>query len=202
MGSESSLDSFIDHINKNVYGMKFTVTTHKNNIDFLDLHTFKQDCILYTKKQFKSTDRNGYIPTRSCHPPKWKMAISKGQFIHIKRNCSLQQDYIEQTDTLIHRFMDKGYPQNTLLKIREQVGASYRQALLTTKEKAEREYDVTFITSFSKQFKTLEQSIKKNWFILQIDPILSKVLPIRPKCIYRRAPGSRTRLVKNIPDPP
>lgn len=77
-----------------------------------------------------------------------------------------------------------------------------RQTLLETKVKDDKAYDVTFITGFNKQYKHLENSIKKYWPILQKDPILNKILPNRPKFIYRRAPGLRTKLIKNIPDPP
>lgn len=108
------------------------------------------------------------------------MAIPKGQFVCIKRNCTLYRDYIEQTDILIKRFTDKGYPHDILLKIREQVGDMDRQALLTTKQRTEKEYDITFITGFNKQLTFLEQSIKKYWPILQKDPILNKVLPSKP----------------------
>lgn len=182
--------------------MKFTVKAHKQNIDFLDLHIFKHDGMLNTQTYFKNTDRNGYIPVRSCHHPRWKMAIPKGQFMRIKRNCTIHQDYMEQTDVLVQTFKDKGYSHDLLLKVREQVGNMDRNALLATKKKEEKDYNVNFITGFNKQFKYLEQSIKKYWPILQKNPILNKILPSKPKFIYRRAPGLRTKLVKNIPDTP
>lgn len=82
------------------------------------------------------------------------------------------------------------------------MGGIDRNALLTTKKKEEKEYDVTFITGFNKQFKFLEQIIKKYCPVLQKDPILNNVLSSKPKFIYRRAPGLRIKLVRNIPDPP
>ncbi|XP_073491244.1 uncharacterized protein [Aquarana catesbeiana] len=53
------------------------VNAHRQQIDFLDLNIFKDGDKLDAKTHFKSTDRNGYIPVRSCHHLKWKMVIPK-----------------------------------------------------------------------------------------------------------------------------
>lgn len=60
----ATLNEFIEQINRNKYGMKFTTNIHDKHGDFLDLHIFKDD--------FKSTDRNGYITIGSCPQPQWK----------------------------------------------------------------------------------------------------------------------------------
>lgn len=75
------------------------------------------------------------------------MAILKGQFIHL--------DYMEQTDVLLQRFRDKGYSHDHLLEVRDQVGRMNRDALLETKVKDKKAYDIAFITGFNKQFKHL-----------------------------------------------
>lgn len=94
-GSKGELDNFTQHINSNRCAIKFTVNIERESVNFLDLVIFKSQKALCTKTCFKSTDRNGYIPLTSCHHPKWKMAIPKGQFTRIKRNCDLIKDFID-----------------------------------------------------------------------------------------------------------
>lgn len=80
---------------------------------------------------------------------------------------------------VMQRFLDKGYVHDCWLSETQ---------------------DITFITGFNKQYKHLENIFKKYWPILQKHPTLKEILPNRPKFIYRKAPGLRTKLVKNVPD--
>lgn len=167
--------------------MKFTVNIHDQQADFLDLHIFMDGDKLRTKIHFKTTDRNGYIPVGSCHHPQWKTANPKCHIrMRIRRKCSALKDYVDQTNVLIQRFLDKGYPHARLLKVRDSVGRMNRETLLESKHKEVATRDITFITGFNKQYKHLEKSIKKYWPILQKDPTLNQILQSRPKFIYRR----------------
>lgn len=60
-----------------------------------------------------------------------------------------------------------------------------------------------FITGYNTEYKALGEIIKKkNWPIIRNHPHLSKILPPRPKFIYRRARRIRDVIVKNVPEPP
>lgn len=127
--------------------MKFTVNSHRQHIDFLDLHIFKNDDTLKHQNLFQK-----YRPKWLHSNLKWKMTIPKGQFTRIKRNCTMHQDYIEQTDVLIQRFRDKGYLYDHLLEVRDLVGNANRDTLLATKKENVQACDVPFFTGFNKQF--------------------------------------------------
>lgn len=88
------------------------------SIDYLDLQIFKDKGELCTKTFFKKTDRNVYIPTSSCHHPKWIGNIPKGQLLRIRRNCLRVEDYDIQADILINRFREKGYKPEQLIKLK------------------------------------------------------------------------------------
>lgn len=104
---------------------------------------------------------------------------------------------------MIERFVDKGYNRQELVATRERVGNMDRETILQNRNR-ERNYKdgVLFITGFNKQYKELEDIIKKNWPIISSDPQLSKILPLKPTFIYRRAKRIRDQIVKNVPDPP
>lgn len=77
-----------------------------------------------------------------------------------------------------------------------------RKTLFETKVREPKLCNLSFITGFNKQYKHLEKGIRKHWPILKRDHTLRELLPNNPSFIYLRAPGLRTNLVQNIPDPP
>lgn len=62
--------------------------------------------------------------------------------------------------------------------------------------------EITFIAGFNNQYKDVERIIKKYWPIFQEDQVLSKILPGKPKFVYRKPPTLRNYLVHNVTDPP
>lgn len=64
---------------------------------------------LVTKCFFKQTDLNSYLSIHSGHHPTWIKNVPKGQFIRIRRNCTLDEDYTMQAQVLKNRFVEKGY---------------------------------------------------------------------------------------------
>lgn len=125
-GTTDSLTKFLDNLNNNKYGITFTGKWSPDKIDYLDLEIFKTGEKLLTRTFFKPTDRNGYIPTASCHHPRWKTNVPKGQLLHIRRNCDKSEDFNTQADILIGKFQEKGYDKEKLLKLKADIMAADR----------------------------------------------------------------------------
>lgn len=157
---------------------------------------------MLTRTYFKNVDRNGYVSTRSCYHSRWIGAIPKGQVIRVKRNCHDKKDYLSQSDKLIERFNEKGFKRKDLTKTWDEIGKRERNEFLTQKQKKEQQVDMAFITGYHTQYKSVEKIVRKYWPILLKNPILSKTLPKRPLFMYRKAPGIRNRIAKNVLDPP
>lgn len=85
-GTESDLHLYIAHMNQNKYGLKFSAEVSNVSINYLDLTIRKNGVRFETLTFFKPTDRNGFVPTSSCHHPQWLGTIPKGQYIILKRN--------------------------------------------------------------------------------------------------------------------
>lgn len=66
-GTECELQALFKEINQNIYGITFYGTWSKQTIYYLDLQLYKNNGYINTRTFFKSTDRNAYIPTNSCH---------------------------------------------------------------------------------------------------------------------------------------
>lgn len=103
------------------------------------------------------------IPTTSCHHPKWIGNIPKEQFMRVHKNCSNRGDYEIQSGVLMHRFLEKGYTKRKLETLRNEVKMMNREAMLNTrkKDKKNKGVEITLLTGFNRQYKTLEKILKK-----------------------------------------
>lgn len=174
-----------DEMNQNKYVISFTGKSDQQQIDYLDLQIFKKCDELHTKTFFKSTDRNGYILVISCHHPKWKENVPKGQLMRLRRNCHNVKDFNVQ----MNKFIDKGYQEETLTKLKVEIMNMDRNSLLVKRNRSnDSQTDVAFITGFNNQYRSIERIIRKYWPILKSDRILSKILTKKTRFMYNKAP--------------
>lgn len=127
--------------------------------------------------------------------------------MRIYRNCSNPNEYEEQADIIINRFVEKGYNKKELTILKEKVKTMDRKMLIEGKldhhkKEKNKNLDMAFLPGYNRQYKTMESILEKHWPILQSDKILNSVLPKRPIFIYRKAPSLRNKLVHNALDPP
>lgn len=89
-------ESVFKNRNKSLCFYRRTVV---NYLD-LDLTISKKGNKFETKTYFKTTDRNGFVPTTSCPHPQWIGAIPKGQYMRLRCNCPTNEDFVTQADVL------------------------------------------------------------------------------------------------------
>ncbi|CAI9617156.1 unnamed protein product [Staurois parvus] len=85
-----------------------------------------------------------------------KLVGAKSQFTRIKRNCSLRKDFVDQTDVLIDRFIEKGYKKPFLSTEREMIDKKDRSTFLSNRKIKNNNFDMAFITNFNNQYKEIE----------------------------------------------
>ena len=190
-GPEASLKLFLEKMNRNNYGLTFTAETSMTTVNYLDLTIRKKGEKFQTLTYFKATDRNGFVPTSSCHNPLWIGAVPKGQYMRLKRNCDTDEDFCIQAKHLTNRFLEKGYAADTLQQVFNQVSVIDRKTLLTSKPKKEFKSEAAFISGFHRQYRQVEAIFKRHWPILMKDKDLKSSISGVPKFIYRKAPGLR-----------
>ncbi|XP_040212329.1 uncharacterized protein LOC120943214 [Rana temporaria] len=132
-GDLPSLQLFMDKLNSNTKNIVLTWTVSHDKINFLDLEIFKSDNVLLTKNYFKTVDRNGYIPLSSCHHRLWLCNIPRGQFVRLRRNCTLESDYLAQSQELSNRFVSKGYSRPLIMQETEKVRLLERSVIVADK---------------------------------------------------------------------
>ncbi|KAM4770876.1 uncharacterized protein WCC33_002646 [Rhinophrynus dorsalis] len=136
-GSSKLLEEFFHFINANDLNLKFTYTCSTKEIEFLDLCLFVHEGHILTKTHFKTVDQNSYIPYTSMHKRVWLDNIPKGQFIRIRRNCSLIGHYWEQGVILIKRFLERGYDIHIVCQAFLEVLSLNRKDLIKTRSEKE-----------------------------------------------------------------
>lgn len=204
-GSKESLMTLLETMNDNDRNISLTWDINKDRIHFLDLEILNTSEGMITRSFFKATDRNSYISTTSCQHKPWLDNIPRGQFMRMRRNCTLEDDFETQSDRLEGMFLDKGYRKEFLKRERNMVRNLSRDDLLRDKNAAvgNKEFDGTCIVlDYSLQSKDVERILKKYWSVLKQDTHLKDLLSDKPKIVYKKAPSLRDRLVHNIVEPP
>ncbi|XP_063796437.1 uncharacterized protein LOC134958036 [Pseudophryne corroboree] len=203
-GQEDELLIFTDKLNQNDFNLKFVTTSSLKEISFLDLCLYVEDDTLKTKTFRKVTDSNVYIEMGSLHHPNWLDGIPFSQFTRIKWNCSDQTICNEQILETTNRFINKGYSVDLINKARIKVENINRDDLLKEKDKEQETKNErnkwAFISQFNPLHKDIERIFRRNWYLLQKDPVIGKEIPDRPTFIYRKAPSLKDKLVRSAID--
>ena len=98
-GTVERLIKMTEELNKTHPTIKFDTQYSKETINFLDTTlTITKEGMLKTNIYSKPTDRKAYLHAKSYHPRCTKDTISFSQALRIKRICSEESDYQNNTD--------------------------------------------------------------------------------------------------------
>lgn len=181
---------FVEHCNRNPYGLAFTHVFDSNNLIFLDLELSHKDGSIIARNYTKPTAGNSYLHVHSCHYPKWIKNIPKGQFCRLRQNCTRDIDYAASSISLKKKFADKLYPNDLV----DEACTFYSKGKPVRPKKSEIDHSTRFITTFHFQYRKMEKIMSKHWDILLQDPLLNTSLPTKPRVTYRKAPNLKNKI--------
>lgn len=202
-GDCESLDEFMSCLNSNDKGIRLSYEASPTSIHFLDLEITVVDKHLEFKTYFKPTDQNGYIPVDSCHHSQWLKSVPRSQFLRLRRNCTLTEDFLIQSVMLKNRFLEKGYKSIDLDTETNRISKLDRVSLLKARPKTamDNKFGWSFFTTYSVQSRQIKEIFKKHWGILQNDRFLGPAIPERAGVIFRGAQSIQGQIAPVI-DPP
>ena len=149
---------------------------------------------LYTKP----TDTHNYLHFTSGHPKHTKRAGPYGQFLRIRRNCTLQSDYIKHSLKMKRHYIDRGYPELLIEDSRRQALLRNREDLLIPKiKKNENSNVVPFILTHHPTNYLVRKIISDNWGILSHSELCQKALPKIPLYGTRRSKNLKDILIRS-----
>ncbi|XP_075459935.1 protein Hook homolog 3 isoform X2 [Ascaphus truei] len=210
-GEESELFDILSSFSNNSFGLKFTFDINNLSTVFLDLAlSIDTDLNIITTTHFKSVSVNSYVHASSNHHKHWLNNIPLGQFHRIRRNCTRDVDFENQSVTLGKKFLSKGYDPVVVSDSLSKVSSIARTTLLEKSknklQKGKRSgYDIPathtgtersnarFITTYNQSSRSINRILNDHWSILKCDPHLGPILPDRATVTYRKA-----RSIKSI----
>lgn len=200
-GTKSQLEEFVQYINQANANLTFKCEFDQE-INFLDLHIYKNVEKLETTLFSKPTDRNTILFAKSQHPRHMITNIPVGQFLRVRRNCSTNAEFQSKSTGLYNKFKERGYPDQILTTAFERAQSTERNSLLCKNtRKPDNFSDGTIF--FSMEYSHLSTQIKNiiygHWSILNSDPGLRQsISQTPPKIFFKRAKNLKDTLVQSL----
>ena len=189
----------IDHANPSI---RFTANISQTSVDFLDT-TVKVDehGKLFTTLYTKPTDTHDYLLYNSAHPKHCKDATPFSQLLRVCKICTLDTDFVKNSEMVLSNFYRRGYPIEVLKSAWNAVKILDRDDLLIEKpqqsnaEPTEQSFYLT--TTYNPSAPNLKGLIGKNWDLVNLPPHDQNIDLKQVKKGYRRCPNLRDKLVKS-----
>ena len=195
---EESLNKFVQHLISLHPTIKFTSEFSKESINFLDT-TVKLDKSrhIITTLYNKPTDTHLFLHHTSAHPDNIMKKGPYGQYLRIRRICSLDSDFIHNADKLTEYYLKRGYPLKKLRKHFQKVSKFTQKELLDANITVPKPTPPVMVTQFNPQNPLIKNFIHKNWNIIEHCEELKQSFTQKPLIGFRRLPNLRDILTSN-----
>lgn len=196
-GSHMELTQFMDELSHNSWNIRLTFTVDPTEIPFLDLSIRLEKGKLLTKTYRKTTAANTLLVADSHHPKSLIRGIPVGQFLRIRRNCSTEDDFRRESDSLYNHFRERGYSHCTLRWARKIAASKNRTDLLSPWELVPNAFEgpVRLIMQYGAQWKEIDAILWNHWHILTRPLGMMDIAVSMPHLVAKRASNLNDMLV-------
>ena len=131
---EDSFKEFVDYLNSLHPTIKFTSESSTKSVNFLDTTVkLDQNRNIITTPYNKPTDTHLFLHYTSAHPNNVTTKGPYGQYLRLRRVCTLNKDFEENADKLTEYYLKRGYPKKQLKNHYDRVKKFRQKELLETK---------------------------------------------------------------------
>ena len=186
--------------------IKFTFECSECEIPFLDtlVRINPTTRRAYTTLYTKPTDTHSYLHYTSAHNRSCMTKGPFGQFLRLRRICTLDIDYTFESKRLINYYKIRGYPVKHLLKHANRAKSFSQKDLLDVKEVIDKPRRDIMVTRFNPSNPDLIKILKRHWNILQFSDDCRNTFIDTPMIGFRKQPNLSQilcRAVINYPPP-
>ena len=207
-GSEE-LQKFFEFINQYHKTIKFTMEVSDDQIVFLDTIVKKSadKSSLLVELYTKPTDTHNYLHFKSAHPGHTKRGGPYGQFLRVRRNCTLDIDYQKHSLIMKDYYLQRGYPEQLVEFSRLKALRQDRKKLLDPGRNNKSTQNpppniVPLVLTHHPSNFQVRKLVMDNWGLLQYSDLCKKALPEEPLFATRRATNLKDQLIRSrLPQP-
>ena len=149
--------------------------------------------VITTTLYKKPTDTHLYLHYTSSHHSPSKTKGPYGQFLRLRRICTYNSDFQENSEKLITYYMKRDYPEKALRKHYKRASQYTQDQLLEVKPKDSIETPV-MVTNYNPFNLSIKQIIHNNWNIISNSPDCGTLFKDKPVIGFRRLPNLRNIL--------
>ena len=183
------IDTFIEftnYLNSIHPTIKFTHEFSEEKIDFLDTTVkFNQNRELITTLYNKPTDTHLYLEHSSAHPRTVLQKGPYGQYLRLRRICTLDKDFEDNAHKLTGYYLNRGYPFKSLKRHYKRARAFTQDELLSTVVKPQVDTPV-MVTQFNPSNPQIKKLIRHNWNIISNCEELGQIFTEAPLIGFRK----------------
>ena len=201
---QEELLKFLEYLNQAHHSIKFTMESSKDSAVFLDTIVKVDKNKLVVELYTKPTDTHNYLHFNSFHPSHTKRGGPYGQFLRVRRNCTLNSDYEKHSKYLKDKYIQRGYPESLVERSRIKASTIDRNLLLKqnpTNSSKKKENVVPLILMHHPSNHQVHKIISDNWGCLMYSELCKKALPEKPLFVSRRSTNLRDTLIKSRLNP-
>jgi hypothetical protein len=175
------LEEFVQYLNNAHTSIKFTSEISEEKVNFLDTTVIlDKEGGVYTTLYTKPTDTHNYLHYTSAHPAHCKDGGPYSQILRVKRICTHQADFVENSKMILAHFYRRGYPAELLLKAFKKANDLDRLTLLnpidrTTEDSTPSGDKLFMITTYNPSNPPVRKLVSENWDLLKIRPETLKI---------------------------
>ena len=148
---EKKLEEFLEFCQNFQPDVKLDVEIG-TEMSYLDMWICKTGNKIETSLYTKPTDLHEYLHFTSCHPTHVTQNLPYGLFLHIKRICSEESDFIQKSEVLKLQLRERGYP-HRVIKCGFKKAASKERKEILYKVDNKEELRMSFPLSYYPFFK-------------------------------------------------
>ena len=197
---EDELRLFINHLNNSMPSIKFEAEISSTEVHFLDVKVLlNPQGIISTTLYTKPTDSHNYVNYKSCHPKSCRNGIPYGQFLRLRRICSTEKDYIQESQMLAFHFHQANYPTKLIQESFERAYLQERQALLQPKPESTtgpNKDNLYLITTYHPTFHEVNRIVNQNMDLLDRSSSTRPIIQAPLIRGFRRCRNLRDHLVR------
>ena len=194
---EESLNHFIEYLNSLHESIKFTHEFSYSEINFLDTTVkFNEHRELITTLYNKPTDTHLYLEYSSAHPSTVLEKGPFGQYLRLRRICTLDKDFKTNAFKLTGYYLKRGYPASSLKKHFNRAN-QFKQSDLLEDNPRETIDTPVMVTQFNPRNPPIKSLIRDNWNIIQNTDELKQIFKDKPLIGYKRLPNLKDLLTRS-----